>query len=118
MNPFKDRLPRTIVLFILGIAGSFLIAWFLAPIWPGFCTDTTVGRPCGAVATQAMAGYLMIILGLLTMIFGPIGGSFLDLLINGHKWETSRGTESVITNIPILIGAIYLLLGLLIAATA
>lgn len=52
------------------------------------------------------------------MILGPIAGSFLDLLINGARWETPRGTESIITNMPILIGAIYLVLGVIIAATA
>jgi hypothetical protein len=52
------------------------------------------------------------------MILGPIAGSLLDLAINGHKWETSRGTESVITNVPVLLGAIYLILGVVIAATA
>lgn len=52
------------------------------------------------------------------MILGPIAGSFLGLLINGAKWETPRGTESIITNMPILVGAIYLVLGVIIAATA
>jgi hypothetical protein len=60
----------------------------------------------------------MVGLGFLTMILGPIAGSLLDLAINGHKWETSRGTESVITNVPVLLGAIYLILGVVIAATA
>jgi hypothetical protein len=118
MNPFMSRWWRTIILFVLGVAASYVVAWVLAPHWPGFCSDATVGSPCGAVAVQTMAGYLMVGLGFLTMIFGPIAGSFLDLLINGHKWETSRGTESVITNVPVLVGAIYLVLGVVTAATA
>ncbi len=118
MNLFTSRWWRTAILFLVGVAASFVVAWILAPRWPGFCSDATVGSPCDAVAVQTMAGYLMVGLGFLTMILGPIAGSFLDVLINGHKWETSRGTESVITNIPVLVGAIYLILGVLIAANA
>lgn len=50
------------------------------------------------------------------MIFGPIAGSFIDVLVNGHDWETSRGTESVITNMPVLIGIAYLIVGVTTAA--
>lgn len=63
-----------------------------------------------------MAGYLLVGLGFLTMIFGPIAGSFIDVLVNGHDWETSRGTESVITNMPVLIGIAYLIVGVTTAA--
>lgn len=65
-----------------------------------------------------MAGYLMVGLGFLTMILGPIAGSFLDVLINGHNWETPRGSESVITNMPVVLGSVYLVLGVIIAASA
>ncbi len=118
MNPLRPRLARTIILFLVGVAAAFLMAKLLAPVWPNFCTATTVGSPCSAVDFQRMAGYLLIAVGFCTMILGPIAGSFLDVLINGHKWETSRGTETVITNVPILVGAVYLLLGLVVAATA
>ena len=118
MNPFRSRWLRTIILFVLGLVASFTVAVVLAPVWPGFCDDATVGKPCSDVAVQTMAGYLMVGLGFMTMILGPIAGSFLDLIINGAKWETPRGTETVITNMPVLIGAIYLVLGVLVAATA
>jgi len=118
MNPFRSRLARTIILFVLGVVASFTVAVVLAPVWPGFCDDATVGKPCSDVAVQTMAGYVMVGLGFVTMILGPIAGSFLDLMINGVKWETPRGTETVITNMPVLIGASYLVLGVLVAATA
>jgi hypothetical protein len=118
MNPFSSRWLRTIILFALGVAASFIIAYFLAPVWPRFCSDATVGTPCDDVAARRMAGYLMVALGMFTMILGPIAGSFLDLAINGAKWETPRGTESAITTIPIVIGAIYLVLGVLVAANS
>jgi hypothetical protein len=118
MNPFRSRLWRTIILFLAGIGLSFLVAAIFAPYWPGFCDDTIVGAPCGAVAVQTMAGYLLITLGILTVVFGPIAGSILDLLINGARWETPRGTESVITNMPILVGAIYVIGGVVVVAAA
>jgi hypothetical protein len=65
-----------------------------------------------------MYGYVLIILGLATGLFGPIAGSLIHLLINGAQWETPRGKESVITNIPLLIAVIYIAVGLLALASA
>ncbi len=118
MNPFRSRTLRTLVLSLVGLGLSFLIAGVFAPYWPGFCDDTIVGAPCGAVTVQTMAGYLIIMLGILTIIFGPIAGSVLDLVINGAKWETPRGTESITTNMPILIGAIYIVIGVIVVTAA
>ncbi len=118
MNPFENRAVRTILLFLIGVAASFAAAAVVAPLWPGFCDGAIVGAPCEAVGVQTAAGYLLIVLGILTIVFGPIIGSLLDLLINGSRWETPRGTENVITNMPLLVGAIYVLLGIAVAATA
>lgn len=96
----------------------YVAALILAPLWPGFCDGTIVGAACEPVEIRTMTGYLLVALGLLTMVFGPIAGSLIDLWINGAKWETPRGSESVITNVPLLIGAIYLASGVLLAATA
>ena len=118
MNPLRSRTLRTILLTLLGYVMAFLVALFLAPRWPGFCDGTIVGAPCEPVDIRTMTGYLLVGLGILTMVFGPIGGSLIDLWINGAKWETPRGSESIITNMPLLIGAIYLGSGVLLAATA
>ncbi|MFV1999327.1 MAG: hypothetical protein ACC654_03080 [Acidimicrobiia bacterium] len=117
MNPFRSRLWRTIILFFLGLVASFLVAAISASLWPAFCDDAIVARPCESVHVQTMAGYLIIGLGILTIILGPIAGSMIDLALNGSKWETPRGSETVITNMPILIGATYLIVGVLIVAT-
>ncbi len=118
MNPFRHRLKRTVILTLLGYGLAFLLALWIAPAWPEFCDGSIPGAPCDVVATQTVAGYLVIVLGVLTMILGPIAGSLLDLYINGAQWETPRGTESIITNMPLLVGAIYLVTGVLIVATA
>ena len=101
----------------MGVAGSFRIAAIVSPHWPGLCDETIIGAPCRAVAVRAMAGYGMMALGSLTIILGPIAGAFLDVAINGARWETPRGTENIITNMPILVGAIYLMLGIVIVAS-
>ncbi len=111
MNPFRSRLWRTIILFGAGLGASFFIAEVFTPYWPDLCDGTIVGAPCEAVTTQTVAGYLLVGLGILTIVLGPITGSLLDLIINGAKWETPRGSESVTTNVPILVGAIYLVVG-------
>lgn len=118
MNPFRSRTLRTIILTL----GGYLLAWVLAlifaPLWPEFCDDAIAGAPCSEVAVQTMMGYLVIALGVLTAIFGPIAGSLIDLAVNGANWETPRGTETVVTNMPLLVAVIYLVSGALIAATA
>ena len=117
MNPFRSRTSRTIILTLLGFAAAFLIAVVAAPAWPS-CEDQIRRLPCEDLTVQAMSGYLLIGLGIVTMIFGPIAGSLIDLLLHGAKWETPRGTETIITNMPLLVGAIYLVSGVLVAATA
>jgi hypothetical protein len=111
MNPFRSRLWRTIILFVAGIVVCFALAAALAADWPGFCDQTIVGAPCESVATQTMAGYLIVALGFLTIVLGPIAGSILDLLINGARWEMPRGRDTIVTNMPMLVGAIYLGVG-------
>ena len=116
VNPFRSRLWRTIILFLIGIALCFVLAVVFATRWPAFCDGTIVGAPCDPVAVRTMAGYLVVTLGFLTMILGPIAGSILDIAINGAKWEMPRGRDTVITNIPILVGALFLATGVLIIA--
>jgi hypothetical protein len=117
MRMLRSRPIRTVLLTLAGYATAWVLSVVFAPLWPDFCDGTVVGAACEPVAVQTMMGYLVVVLGVLTMIFGPIAGSFIDIAINGSSWETPRGTESVITNIPLLVGAIYLVTGVLIAAS-
>jgi hypothetical protein len=114
----RDRTTRTIVLALAGLVVAYVIALFVMPIWPDFCDDSVAGSECDAERLQSMYGYVLIILGLATGLFGPIAGSLIHLLLNGAQWETPRGKESVITNIPLLVAVIYIGLGLLVLVRA
>lgn len=114
----RSRPIRTVLLTIIGYVTAWALSVVFAPMWPEFCDGTVVGAACEPVSVRTMMGYLVVVLGVLTMIFGPIVGSFIDLALNGASWETPRGTESVITNVPLLVGAIYLVTGVLITASA
>lgn len=118
MRLMRSRPIRTVILTIAGFSVAWILAVVFAPLWPGFCDETIVGAACDPVKTQTMMGYLVIALGVLTIIFGPIAGSLIDLALNGANWETPRGTENVITNLPLLVGAVYLVSGVVIVATA
>jgi len=118
MPTLRSRWVRTPTLFALGVVGAYAIARIWVPYWPSFCDGITIQQPCTAVAVQTMTGYLIVALGLAVMILGPIVAALLELAIHGHRWETPRGRETVVTNLPIIIGLSYLVLGVAIAATA
>jgi heme/copper-type cytochrome/quinol oxidase subunit 2 len=105
-------------MFLAGIGVAYAVATIWAPHWPRFCDDITVGEPCAALATQTMAGYLLMALGIVVMILGPVAGAMIELVVHGHRWETPRGRETVTTNVPIVLGAVYAALGIVLAATA
>lgn len=114
----RARTTRTIILGIAGLAVAYVIAVFVMPIWPDFCDDSVPGSECDAERLRSMYGYVLIVLGLATGVFGPIAGSLIHLGLHGAEWETPRGKESVITNIPLLIAILYIALGLLVLIRA
>ncbi len=117
-NPMRDRVWRTIILTLSGLGAVGLIAWIAVPRWPGFCDGVIVGAACDPVKFLTGFGYGVIVLGLFTMIIVPIIGSMLDVALNGSNWETPRGTESATTNVPLLVGAIYMAIGLAVVVLA
>lgn len=118
MEALRSRWLRTPVLFGAGVAAAWGVARLWAPHWPRFCDDVTIAEPCAAVAAQTMWGYLLMALGIVVMILGPVAGSLIELAVHGHRWETPRGRESATTNVPILAGGVYIALGIALAATA
>ncbi len=110
----QNRWIRTTVLFAAGLLAAWIVAWISVPRWPDFCDGTIVGASCEGIDYLVGFGYATIVLGILTMILGPVTGSLIDLAINGANWETPRGTETVTTNMPLLLGAIYMAVGLVV----
>jgi hypothetical protein len=106
------------VMFVAGLGVALAIARIWAPHWPGFCQEITVQKPCEVVAVQTMTGYLLIAFGFATMFLVPIIWSLVQVAKSGHRWETERGPESIVTNLPIAAGIAYIAIGALLAATA
>jgi predicted PurR-regulated permease PerM len=73
------------------------------------------GGSCRPISVLSMVGFFTIGLGLVTMLLVPIVSSLIQLVRHGHNWETPRGTESAMTNLPILGGFIYLAAGVTVA---
>lgn len=117
-NPFRNRVVRTPFQFAAGLLLSYVVALYAVPRWPGFCDNAIVARPCEAVDFLTGFGYATIVLGIIMMVLGPVISSLLDLAINGNNWETPRGTETITSNMPILLGALYLGLGLFVVIIA
>lgn len=117
MNPFRYRTARTTLLTLAGLGVTWCLALVITPRWPGFCDDTVYGAACEDVTHETVWGYTTIALGIGTAIIGPIAGSLLDLWINGANWEQPRGRETATTNVPILVGAIFVAVGVVIIAT-
>lgn len=118
MKLMHSRPARTVILTVAGFALAWMVALIFAPLLPEYCAETPTGTACTQSQIQTMAGYLTIALGIGTIILGPVVGSLIDLYLHGAHWETPRGTETIITNMPLLVGAIFLGVGVLIAATA
>lgn len=109
---FGNRWIRVPIL----VAGTFLLGalfalWFQER-WLRFCeTFKSPGDlPCQPIGDMRMVAYVTIGLGVVTMIFGPMLNTLYRLARYGQPWETTRH-ETVVSNIPILVGLFYLGLG-------
>ena len=94
-----------------------VVALATQPRWIDVCTgiNTNRGFPCEPMTLGLMTGDLMIALGVLTLIFGPIVNSMYRLVRYGQQWETSR-VETAVGNVPLVIGIAYIVVGFVIAA--
>lgn len=109
---FESRWIRVPIL----VAATFLIGaifalWFQER-WLRFCEafKSPGDLPCQPIGDVRMVAYVTIGLGVVTMIFGPMVNTLYRLARYGQPWETTRH-ETVVSNIPILVGLFYLALG-------
>ena len=101
------------------ITGAFLVVtlaalWFQER-WLEFCEHfKEAGEfPCQPIGDVRMVAYFTIGLGVVTMILGPVVNTLYRLARYGQPWETTRH-ETAASNIPILAGILYLVVGTII----
>ncbi len=119
MEALRSRWVRFPFYLALGFALAALAARVFHPHYLPLC-DRINSRPgvdCTDVSVQSMVGLFVIALGIITLMVVPIVSALYNLIRHGHDWETPRGTESALTNLPILGGFIYLAAGAAVAIT-
>lgn len=117
MEAHKSRWFRFPVFTAVGFAAAAGLAALFQPHYLTLCNtmNRESGAQCTPVSMQSMIGIFVIALGVFTLVVVPIVSAFFHLLRHGHSWETPRGTETALTNLPILAGVIYLAAGTLVA---
>jgi hypothetical protein len=120
MEALRSRWVRFPSYVLGGFGGAALLARVFHPHYLPLCDriNPPRGLECSAVSVQAMIGFFIIGLGLITLVIVPIIASIVHLLRNGPDWEMARGTETAQTNLPILAGIIYLTAGTIVALAA
>ncbi len=113
-----NRWARWPLWFVSGAAVAHAAALFLEPRWVDFCSRVDASAPpCAPIDLPTMFGYALIGGGFLVMIFGPIVNALYHLYRYGQKWETSR-VETAVSNLPLISGIAYMILGFLVAWVA
>jgi hypothetical protein len=117
MEAFRSRWVRVPFLFALGLGAAAVAGRLASPRWVDYCTRVkNNGIPCEPIDVGTMTGYITIGLGIFVMVIGPIITSLVHVMVHGYDWESSR-VETVVSNLPIAVGLVYLVLGFVIAAT-
>jgi hypothetical protein len=103
----------------MAVASAAILTVATHSRWEGICTNFNADRgiPCSPMTFGTMFGYMVIGLGLFTVILLPVVNSLYRLYRYGQIWETSR-VETAVANVPLLFGIIYIVLGFVIAAAA
>mgnify|MGYP001824866675 CR=1 FL=1 len=119
----KRPLIRRPLLFLSGLGFAAVAGLLFQPHWVELCTRINarefvdaVGQPvlrggeCAPVSPTTMSGNFLIGFGLFMLIIGPIIFSLAHVLKHGYNWESSR-VETAVSNLPMLSGVIYMVLG-------
>ena len=117
MEVLRKRWVRFPMYTIGGLAAAALMARVFHPHYLPLCNriNAEQGGECTPVSLQGMIGLFLIGLGLVTLVVVPIVASIVHLIRHGADWEMARGTETAQTNLPILAGFVYLVVGAIVA---
>ncbi len=120
MEAFRSRWVRFPLYTVAGMSIAALVARMFHPHYLPLCNRINAERgvECSPVTIQGMIGFFLIGLGIMTLVIVPIVVSLVHLIRHGANWEMPRGTETTQTNLPILAGVIYLVVGTVVAVNA
>jgi hypothetical protein len=114
-HPLTTRWTRVPIIFITVFVAVALLAEVFRSNWVECRTvDEWFAQTCPTVPRRLLLIRVTAILGVVTLIVGPIVNSLYRLARYGQPWETTRH-ETAVSNIPILAGIAYLLVALIIA---
>lgn len=109
---------RYLVLAGIGTVVIVALAWFVSPRWVDFCTPfNRRPAPCAPIGTGRMIGYVSTGMGLVLMTVGPVITTLWRLFRDGYNWETSH-VEPAHVNLPIVLGLVYFIGGMLVVGVA
>ena len=108
--PVRKRILTWMAFVTGGLAAVLVFSLLVHPIYPETCqTITSAAFPCDEVPFAAFLAYTLMLVGMAVWIIGPVVWALLGLR-RGYKWEQSR-TEPAEVNLIILIGFIYMGIG-------
>lgn len=114
-HPLATRWTRVPIIFLIVLAGTMLLALQLRSNWVECRTiEEWFAQSCPILPRRLLFIRVIAILGVASMILGPLVNSLYQLFRYGQPWETTRH-ETAVSNIPIIAGLAYLLIALVIA---
>jgi hypothetical protein len=114
-HPLATRWTRVPIIFVTVFLATALLAEVFRSNWVECRTvDEWFAQACPTVPRRLLLVRVTAILGVVTLIVGPMINSLYRLFRYGQPWETTRH-ETAVSNIPILAGIAYLLVALIIA---
>ncbi len=114
-HPFATRWTRVPLFFFGALGVTVLVALALRSNWVE-CRNLQewYDKTCPTVPRQTIVARFVGVLGVITLILGPVTNALYRLFRYGQAWETTRH-ETIVSNIPIVAGLTYLALGFLIS---
>lgn len=114
-HPFATRWTRVPIIFVAVFAATAAVALALRSNWVECRTvEEWYNQTCPVLPRRLLLIRVISGLGVATMVLGPLLNSLYRLFRYGQPWETTRH-ETAVSNIPIVAGAGYLAIALIMA---
>jgi hypothetical protein len=114
-HPLATRWTRVPIIFLVVLAATMLLALAFRSNWVECRSiEEWYAQTCPVLPRRLLFIRVIAILGVATMILGPLLNSLYQLFRYGQPWETTRH-ETIVSNIPIVAGFAYVVIALIIA---